>query len=141
MEEPKLLVGKIFTDDRGCIRFINDFDFSKVKRFYQIQNHIRGFIRAWHGHRKEGKYVYVAKGTALVAAVKLDDDRAVPVKFVLSDKVPTIFCIPPGYANGFMSLEEDTIVQFFSTALLEESIEDAERISYDRWDIWNINYR
>jgi dTDP-4-dehydrorhamnose 3,5-epimerase len=46
--EPKIINGGIAPDDRGSVRFVNDFDFAKVKRFYQVENHRAGFIRAWH---------------------------------------------------------------------------------------------
>ena len=50
-------------------------------------------IRAWHGHLKEGKYVYVVRGAAILGAVRLDDvknpGRQTPVqRFVLSDQKP-----------------------------------------------------
>lgn len=145
--EPKIIVGGVATDDRGSVRFVNDFNFLDVKRFYQVQNHSKGFIRAWHGHHKEAKYVYVAKGTALVGAVPIDmmiskciDDSKV-VKTILSSANPKIFYIPAGYANGFKTLEEETIVQFFSTSTLEESLNDDTRFEYDIVDIWNEDYR
>ena len=50
--------GGLFADDRGFLRFVNNFDFSQVKRFYQVENHSAGFIRAWHGHKKEKKFIY-----------------------------------------------------------------------------------
>lgn len=134
-----LITGGIATDDRGSVRFVNDFDFSGVKRFYQVQNHERGFIRAWHGHRIEGKYVYVAQGSALVGAVNLETN--VIDKYVLSDKKPTVLWIPGGYANGFKTLEEDTILMFFSTASIAETKGDDERFPYDKWDIWAKDYR
>ena len=34
-----ILDGGIATDDRGCVRFVNDFNFKGVKRFYQVENH------------------------------------------------------------------------------------------------------
>ena len=146
---PKILSGGVAVDDRGSVRFVNDFNFEGVKRFYQVENHERGFIRAWHGHRKEGKYVYVAKGSALVGAVNLpcDDDPEYQIipedlkKFVLSAQAPKILWIPPGHANGFMSLEENTIIQFFSTSSLEESLDDDIRFPYNKWDIWSIEKR
>ena len=63
--------GDISVDDRGRVSYINDFDFKDVKRFYMVENHEKGFIRAWHGHKNEGKYVYVVSGTALVGVVNL----------------------------------------------------------------------
>lgn len=134
-----LINGNTFTDDRGHVSFVNDFKFDKVKRFYQVENHKAGFIRAWHGHKKEGKYVYVCKGSALVGYVKEGTND--PQKHVLSDTNPKILWIPPGYYNGFMSLTDDAVLQFFSTSTLEESKGDDYREPYDKWNIWNIEYR
>jgi dTDP-4-dehydrorhamnose 3,5-epimerase len=131
--------GGVFADDRGFLRFVNDFDFSDVKRFYQVENHTQGYIRAWHGHEKEGKYVYVAKGTALVGAVNLKTEEI--NKFTLSSQSPSILYIPPGYANGFKNLEEDTIIMFFSTSTIEESHGDDIRFDWDKWNIWEDDYR
>jgi dTDP-4-dehydrorhamnose 3,5-epimerase-like enzyme len=140
MNEFKVFEGGVFVDDRGPLRFVNDFDFKGVKRFYQVQNHERGFVRAWHGHKKEGKYVYVAKGSAWVAAVDMEDEKLIE-KFVLSDKSPKILYIPPGYYNGFQTLEEDTIVIFFSTTTIEESKGDDYRQPYGWLPIFKKEYR
>lgn len=72
--EIKLINGGLSVDDRGSVTFVNDFNFSDVKRFYIVENHRVGFIRAWHGHEKEGKYVFVVKGTALIGAVDMRSD-------------------------------------------------------------------
>ena len=131
--------GNSFVDDRGVLRFVNDFDFRNVKRFYQVENHKKGFIRAWHGHMHEGKYVYIAKGTALVGAVNMETEEV--NKFVLSSQKPSVLFIPPGYANGFKNLEEDTIIMFFSTSTIEETKGDDTRFEWDRWNIWEEDYR
>jgi len=133
--------GGIFADDRGKIRFVNDFDFAEVKRFYQVENHRQGYIRAWHGHVHEGKYVYVARGTALIGAVDLQQPDEAPQKFVLTAESPQVLWIPPNHANGFMNLEEGTIILFFSTSTLEESAGDDIRFPYDKWNIWEEDYR
>jgi dTDP-4-dehydrorhamnose 3,5-epimerase len=135
----KLIDGGLAIDDRGIVRFVNDFDFTGVKRFYQIENHKKGFIRAWHGHKKEGKYVYVSSGTALIGAVNLKTQEI--KKFVLSDKKPQILWIPANHANGFMNLEENTNILFFSTSSLKESAGDDIRFPHDKWNIWDIEYR
>lgn len=140
MEEiGKIINGGIFVDDRGTLRFVNGFNFKDVKRFYQVENHERGFIRAWHGHKKEGKYVYVVKGSAWIGVVdmdKLHNDR-----YILSDKKPQILYIPPGNYNGFQTLEEDTIIIFFSTTTTEESKGDDYRVPYKNFPIFNKEYR
>ncbi|MFW9896815.1 MAG: dTDP-4-dehydrorhamnose 3,5-epimerase family protein, partial [Candidatus Thorarchaeota archaeon] len=105
-------------------------------------------IRAFHGHLKEAKYVYVAKGSAIVAIVELDNVES-PSKlqkverFILSDKNPQILFIPPKYANGFRPLEVDTRIIFFSTSSLEESKGDDYRYPADYWGkrIWKVEDR
>lgn len=137
----EIINGGCAVDDRGVVTFVNDFNFDIVKRFYQVKNHRRGFIRAWHGHENEGKYVYVVKGSALIGYVDFKNESAKPEKIVLSDKSPKILYIPPGYANGFKNLEEDTIIQFYSTSTLQESMGDDIRFEYDKWNIWEEDFR
>ena len=56
MSGPVLFSGDVAVDDRGEVSFVNDFDFEGVKRFYTVKNHRRGFVRAWHAHRREAKH-------------------------------------------------------------------------------------
>jgi dTDP-4-dehydrorhamnose 3,5-epimerase len=129
--------GNLFCDDRGYLRFVNDFDFSGVKRFYQVENHDSGFVRAWHGHKNEGKYAYVVKGSALFGLVDLTTEEVV-LKQVLTSQSPQILVIPPNHANGFMTLECGTIIIFFSTSTIDESRGDDIRFPADRWNIWEV---
>lgn len=137
----EMFEGKIIADDRGTVRFINDFNFEGVKRFYQVENHRSGYIRAWHGHHQEGKYVYVVTGAALIGVVSFNDENAIPEKFVLSEEIPKVLWIPPNNANGFMTLKENTKIIFYSTATLEESMGDDTRFDYNKWDIWQEDPR
>ena len=138
-DNPYIIPGGVAVDDRGSVRFVNDFDFKNVKRFYQVQNHRQGFIRAWHGHQYEAKYVYVASGSALIGAANMETQ--VVDKFVLSSQSPKVLFIPAGYANGFKTLEENTIILFFSTSDLNSSLKDDIRFAYDKWNIWEEDYR
>ena len=135
----KIYSGGLAVDDRGSVRFVNDFDFQNVKRFYQVENHKAGFIRAWHGHQKEGKYIYVSSGTALIGVVNMKTEEV--QKFILSDISPKILWVPPGNYNGFKSLEDNTKIIFYSTSTLEESLGDDIREEFDKWNIWNEFYR
>lgn len=132
-------IGSVSVDDRGLLRYVNDFDFKDVKRFYQVENHRQGFIRAWHGHKHEGKYVYVSSGTALIGIVDMNTEELTTV--VLSAKQPKVLYIPPNNYNGFKNLEDNTSVIFFSTSTLEESKGDDIRMPHDKWDIWAENFR
>ena len=143
-EEIHLFTGDLAIDDRGWVRFVNDFNFAGVKRFYIVENHQAGFVRAWHAHKREGKYVTLAQGAAIVAAVKIEDWNNPPTdspvhRYVLSALKPSVLWIPPGYAHGYKLLTADTKVIFFSTSTLEESQNDDVRWDPDRFgDVWNI---
>lgn len=146
MSDVRLIKGGLAVDDRGDVSFVNDFDFSGVKRFYMVQNHEQGFVRAWHAHRNEGKYVLVVRGAALVCAVKVDDwtkpSRDLPVhRHVLSEKAPSVLFIPPGFANGFMSLTPDAKLMFLSTSTLADSLQDDIRWDARYWDPWHVEER
>lgn len=145
-EAPTLIRGGVAVDDRGAVRFVNEFNFGSVRRFYTVSNHRAGTVRAWHGHRREGKFAIVLRGSALVCCVKIDDwvkpSWDLPVsRFVLSAEVPAILGIPPGFANGFMSLTDDALITFFSTASLEESLDDDIRFPARLWDPWAVEER
>jgi len=144
----KLIDGGIAVDDRGSLSFVNDYNFYGVKRFYQVKNFSTTTIRAFHGHLREAKYVYVAEGSAIVAAVKLDNiehpsKEELVHRYVLSDKKAQVLFIPPKFANGFRPLEENTRILFFSTASLEESKGDDFRYPADYWgqEIWDVENR
>src|SRR5574343_1489053 len=118
----ELFNGAKIVDDRGSVSFVNDFDFAGVKRFYIVENHDKGFVRAWHGHQHEGKYVYVTRGSAIVGAVKLSSGQL--QRYVLSAANPQVLWIPAGHANGFKTLTDDTQIMFFSTSTLTQSQAD-----------------
>lgn len=139
----RIIHGNSIIDRRGKLSFVNNFSFKEVKRFYQVENSSLRIPRAFHGHMKEAKYVYVSSGSIILAAVSLDNPAS-PSKnspmhrMILSGKQPTVVYIPPGYANGFRALEKRTAVLFFSTASLEESLADDYRYPFDYWgqDVW-----
>lgn len=147
-KKPYLIKGGNFTDDRGNLIFNNDFNFNKqnIKRFYIVENHRRGFIRAWHGHKKEGKFIMITSGTFLICAVKIDNFKTPSKKekvekFVLSERCGSILYIPKGYANGFKNLTLKNQLIIFSNKSIRESLNDDYRYNYDYWNVWKENYR
>ncbi len=148
MDKPVIINGGLASDDRGTLSFVNDFNFEGVKRFYMVENHESGFIRAWHGHRHEKKYIYVVSGAALIIAVKLEDAKpdTPPEKVfrtVLTDRSPKIVVVPGGYYNAFKTLTPGTKVIFFSDASMEETKNDDVRLPYEAVNtkLWEIPYR
>jgi dTDP-4-dehydrorhamnose 3,5-epimerase len=149
--KPVLIEGGLSVDDRGTLAFVNGFSpfGTEVKRMYLTSNHRAGTVRAWHGHKLEGKYVTAVSGSALVCTVKVEDDWEQPFKpyhyaggrFILSANKPAVLAIPPGYANGWMSLTDDAKLMWFSTATMEESAADDYRWPARYWNPWDVKER
>ena len=133
-----IIQGDTHTDHRGKIRFVNDFSFKEIKRFYVITHPEIDVIRAWQGHRIETKYFFAAKGSFLVNWIKIDDWRApskeleIRVK-MLSDQHSEVLVVPRGHANGFRALEPHSELIVFSDKCLKDSLEDDFRYPADYW--------
>lgn len=141
-EEPVLLKGDLFVDERGTLTFVNDFRFNDVERFYIVSNHSKNIIRAWQGHKVERKYFYALNGVFIIFLVKIDDwekpslDLEVK-KFVLTEKKSQILIVPQGYANGIIALEKNSKLLVFSSQKLEDAKKDDYRFKKEYWVDWN----
>lgn len=148
MAKPLKMSIKISSDDRGVfVPFLNGIDVFTgesslvIKRVYYVYNCGRGIIRGFHFHQYEWKYFCIACGAAKFVAVNPlhAEERFV---FVSSERKPDLVVIPPGYANGWMSLEEKTVLVCGSTATLEESLNDDQRFDPYTWgDVWTVKSR
>ena len=143
---PFFLSGGISIDDRGILKYINDLQLNEFKRFYIVENHEKGFIRAWHGHLIEAKAFIPIKGSILVGAVPIDDEKkpnkeATVERFIISEHKPGALIIPPRFANGFKTLSDNSIVLILSTSTLEASLADDFRYPFDYWNPWEIEKR
>lgn len=149
----ELVKGGVSVDDRGDVRFVNDFNFMDVNRFYHIRNHKVGFVRAWHCHINEAKWFYVARGTARVGVAKLQyldpagpldgyHYLAEPKEFILSDRSPQILHIPAGHGNGVQFLEPNSDLIVYSDMSLKDSLNDCFTLPYDKFpNFWKDRYR
>jgi dTDP-4-dehydrorhamnose 3,5-epimerase len=61
----ELIYGNTHVDPSGIVCFINDFDMTKVVQMYAIAPEL-SVIRAFHGHRLETKWSFVAKVVLLL---------------------------------------------------------------------------
>jgi dTDP-4-dehydrorhamnose 3,5-epimerase-like enzyme len=141
MKATTFIKGGSFTDERGSLKFVNDFSFEGVKRFYQLIHPETAVIRAWQGHQIEQKYFYAVKGEFILAWVKIDNwETPSPVlraeHIILSENEPGVFCIPPGYANGIKALTPGAILMVYSNLNLEQSASDRWSFPQDQWFDW-----
>lgn len=117
----------VFTDERGF--FMETFKASVFSSFgipvdFVQDNHSvsrKGVIRGLHYQwdMPMGKLIRVANGRAYFAETDIRPDSPTLGKWFgieISSANKYIMWVPPGFANGFLSLEEDTIVQYKCTA-------------------------
>ncbi|MCF8427090.1 MAG: WxcM-like domain-containing protein [Bacteroidia bacterium] len=121
-----VIEGNIHRDERGVVRFVNDFDMSRVVRMYCIEPKL-GVVRAWHGHKKETKWFYAAKGSFVVKVI--DMNTRLLNQYVLTELESMVLEIPGGNYNGFEALEEGSVLMVFSNFSLEKSKADDFRLS------------
>lgn len=120
------IIGGIAKDDRGQIRFVNDFDMSKIKRFYIIKNSDIELIRGWRAHKVEERWFYVLKGAFSMNIVKIDNwenpsTNLVVQNFLLRSIENKVFHLSDGYATAFSALEEDSEILVFSNYGIENA--------------------
>jgi dTDP-4-dehydrorhamnose 3,5-epimerase-like enzyme len=125
----KIIEGSSFQDNRGILRFINDFDLEKVRRMYLIKPE-KNVIRAWQGHKKESKWFYVLSGSFQVQTINMLDLNH-RQNIILRSNDNKVLNIEPGNYNGFLALEESSELLVFSDQTLKESKEDDFRLTLE----------
>ena len=83
--KPELFKGGVAIDARGSVSYNNNLQLKNIKRFYIVENFKKNFVRAWHGHKVEGKYILCIKGKAKVSAIKVNNFKK-PSKILKSKK-------------------------------------------------------
>lgn len=140
--EPKIIQGGKFSDQRGSISYVNDFNFTDIERFYIITNSKENPVRAWQGHKLDAKNFYCLSGAFNIYFIKIDNwenpskDLTIETVYV-SESDSKIVHIPAGYANAIESLEENSKLISFSTLPLSNVSDDDVRYPSDYWRINN----
>lgn len=139
--QPYLITGGKHIDERGCIKFINDFDMSAVKRLYFTEHFTTDVIRAWQAHIVEKRWFLCVEGEFLIKLVKIDDfenpsENLRVFKYYLESKTPQILYIPEGYANGFQAKKENSKLMIFADYALGVNPDDQIRYDKNKWSSW-----
>lgn len=98
---PVFIQGGMHADERGSLRFCNDFDMSAVKRFYTIANSVEQPVRGWIGHKRETKWFFPIKGTTIIVVEGFNHEihesyeKSVD-EFELDANDPKVLKVPPG---------------------------------------------
>ena len=129
------IVGDHHTDNRGLLRFVNDFDMKEIRRMYIIEPKF-GQIRAWQGHKKEQKWFFVVEGSFLIQTVSLQahQNRS---KIKVSAEDNRVIHIDSGNYNGFEALTEGSKMLVFSDQTIDEAESDDFRMNMEEL-AWNV---
>ena len=138
---PHIIYGKNYIDERGELKFYNDFDMSSIKRMYFTTILNTKLIRAWQGHTIQSRWFCCIKGSFLVKLIKIDNWKSpseeLPVlKYKLSSKKKEILFIPSGYVNGFKALQSDSKLMIMSNYGFSEAENDEFRYDKNKWSKW-----
>lgn len=140
---PRIINGGRYFDERGLIRFVNGFSFEEIKRFYLIKHPDCNLVRAWQGHQFECKYFFPIAGSFIIAWVEIDNFEKPSSKLIseshhLSSNNSEILFLPKGYANGFKACEDNSELLIFSDIDIENSINDIKRYPATLWFDWEL---
>ena len=116
-----LIKGGTHVDERGQMRFCNDFDMSAVKRFYTISNSASMPVRGWIGHKRETKWMFPLKGRTIVMVEGFTrgTQEKCSEEFVLDANDPKVLKVPP--RNWFCIRQDDPAeVMVFSDCSIGE---------------------
>ncbi len=135
-------------DDRGTfVPFLDatnnlpDQEGLAIKRMYYVYNYGKGVVRGFHFHQKEWKYFMIVNGAAKFVLINPESPEEI-FTFVSSARKPVLVVVPPGFANGWVSLEDNTVLVCGSTASFDESVADDQRFDPYKWgDVWTIKGR
>lgn len=141
--KPYIIEGGKHTDYRGRFSFVNDFDFSNIKRFYILENSEEAKVRGWHVHKHDVKHFYCIKGSFEIAFVKIDnwDNPSVNLdvkSIILSELTSQILVIPAGYAFAIHSLIETSKLLNFSLLSLDETKDETIRYELNTWPYFDL---
>lgn len=111
--KPLLHKGSLFQDHRGSLRYNNDFEASRIKRIYTIENQSIENIRAWQGHKIEQRWFSAINGSFLIKIIEPDhwenpSGINASFEFVLEKKTLDFLHVPSGFLTGIKALEENS---------------------------------
>ena len=136
--KPIILKGGIHADNRGNLRYNNDFDLSSIKRIYCIENKSTSIVRAWLGHKIERRWFSAVSGKFKIQLIAIDNWEKPsvslkPVTFVLNADTLDVLHIPAGYVSSIKALEENSKLLVMADYLLGE-IKDEYRFDATYFD-------
>lgn len=111
--KPSFNKGSYYHDERGSVRFNNEFDAAAIKRIYIIENKNINSERAWQGHKIEQRWFSVVQGKFLIKLIEIDNwehpsKNLKTIDFEINSDCLDILHIPAGYITNIKAIEENS---------------------------------
>ena len=134
---PNLIKGDLFKDNRGKLFCCNQFDMSRVKRMYSIENINSNYIRGWKGHKIETRWFFATKGVIIINTILISDlekSNSTPIinTFKLNENNLNILEVPPGFATSIKQYSNGDKICVFADYKIGMSGDEGLR-----WDLKN----
>lgn len=119
MTKPTILKGNHHQDERGIIKFNNDFNAFGIKRVYTIKNVDEDFIRSWQGHQIEQRWFSAILGSFKIKLIAPDHwetpAKNLPIlEFILTANNLNVLHIPPGFISSIQATEKNSTLLVFA---------------------------
>ena len=129
--KPVLIRGGRHKDERGNIRYNNEFNAKEVKRIYTIENASTDFIRGWQGHAVEKRWFSVIQGKFEIRLIQIEnweepDKNAVVYTYILNADQLDVLFVPNGYVSSIQAMQDNSKLLAMSDYILGE-IQDEYR--------------
>lgn len=143
--ECKLIATKLIPDNRGWFKVafnIEEFQklsFKSVCQLNHSMTELAGTVRGLNYQAppfEQAKVIRCIKGSLFSVAVDIRNDSQTFGKwcgFELSENTGYLMFVPRGYAHGFITLENNTELEYFTDNIFSK--ENAKSIRYDDPDI------
>lgn len=127
--KPSIINGSVFSDHRGHLKFNNDFNASKIKRIYTIENSDESIVRAWQGHKIEQRWFSAIQGKFIIQLIEVDNwetpsENLDILEFQLSADTLDFLHVPAGFISSIKSLEKESKLLVLADYRLGEVIDD-----------------
>ncbi|TCK84881.1 WxcM-like domain-containing protein [Albibacterium bauzanense] len=124
--KPAIINGGVHKDQKGTLRFFNDFNMEPIKRFYIIEHSETETIRGWRAHRIEQRWFQVTEGAFKIQLVRIDNwetpSKNLPIEeFIISASDNQVLHVPVGFATSIQALENNSKVILFADYGIENA--------------------
>lgn len=135
---PNFISGNSHQDNRGSLKFNNDFNLSQIKRMYVIENATIQIKRGWQGHKIEQRWFSAITGKFEIMLLKIDcwdnpSTNLKPLFFEINSKNLDVLHVPSGYITCIQAKEEKSKLLAMSDYNLGEIV-DEYKFAQDLFD-------